>query len=376
MSALAIEVARDFSDIRDKIADIKLPGWERPVLSSYDQYIGRRVSEQPENVWIDVELSAAHHSTHEVEEERAVQIALEKLRERGINIRAQDCEVLHGREFRYDQERPYEVDKSKILLVLAGKNHLVSIHDGSSCGINGAREKMMTEGFSADALNIARLILEKSLDTLPQVELGFDRCVAPLLKKVARETLSDPEYEQLASIYLAVEYIRRRVSMMRSGVARSASLSLNKVDSTTQQTLGPGLDSLLELFNSHEDTCKQLSDSIKWTWQLHSDLLKRRAIEEQDEANQIQALAEERKQRSDARWQLLGGISVPLGLGLAVIQSFQLSSGVGIGIMAVTSLVSAALVYFRNDDFSWLYSTRTDRWPSFIKSLRGILKPE
>jgi len=65
-----------------------------------------------------------------------------------------------------------------------------------------------------------------------------------------------------------------------------------------------------------------------------------------------------------------------LGIGLAVIQSFQLSSGVGIGIMAVTSLVSAALVYFRNDDFSWLYSTRTDRWPSFIKSLRGILKPE
>jgi hypothetical protein len=51
MSALAIEVARDFSDIRDKIADIKLPGWERPVLSSYDQYIGRRVSEQPDIKW-------------------------------------------------------------------------------------------------------------------------------------------------------------------------------------------------------------------------------------------------------------------------------------------------------------------------------------
>ncbi len=319
-----------------------------------------------------MQIEPSEPKSKETHEEDAIRIALEKLAEKGVVLIPQECEVLHGRDFHYDPERPYEVDKSDIFIVLAGPHHLVSLHNGESCGVHGARQRLTMEGFDPNPLNIARLILEKSLDPLSHIEIELDRCVSPLLKKVSHELLTDNEYETLTSIYVSVEHIRRRVSMMKSDVARSGSLSLNEGASKCQHVFGPGLDSLIELFNSHEDTCKQISDSIEWTWERHSNLLKKRAIEEQEKANHIQSQAEERKQRSDARWHVLGGISVPLGLGLALIQSFHLSGGVGLGVMAVASGLSAALVYFRNDDFSWLYGTRTDRWSRFMKNVREI----
>lgn len=339
--------------------------------SSYDIYMGLQAPQRPANIWLDVRIDPSQPASKETQEADAVRIALEKLAEKGIILKPKDCEVLHGRDFHYDPGRPYEAAKSDIFLVLAGSHHLVSLHTGESTGIQGAQQKMTTEGFDQHPLNIARLILERSLDPLSQIEVEFDRHVSPLLRKVSHELLTDNEYENLTSIYVAVEHIRRRVSMMKSGVARSASLSLSEVGSKTQASLGPGLDSLIELFNSHEDTCKQISEAIEWTWERHSNLLKKRAIEEQEKTNRIQAQAEERKERSDARWQVLGGVSVPLGLGLALIQSFHLSGGVGIGIMAASTLISAALVYFRNDDFSWLNPSRTDRWSQIMKDVRG-----
>jgi hypothetical protein len=340
--------------------------------SSYDIYTGRRATTQPENVWLDVKVDRPSCGPQQIQEADAVRIALEKLGARGIVRTARDCEVLQGRDFVHDPRHDNEVEKTRITLVLVGLDHLVSIHDGESRGIQRAHEKLTSEGLNQHPLNIARLVLEESLAALPQIEFEFDRCVSPLLRKVSHELLSDTEYEKLTSIYQSVEYIRRRVSMMKSGVARSASLSLTKVDRHIQETIGPGLESLLEQFNSHEDTCKQISDAIEWTWQRHSDRLKKRSIEEQEEANRIQAKAEERKQASDARWQILGGISVPLGLGLALIQSFHLTAPVGLGVMAAASVLSAALVYFRSDDFSWLYPTRTDRWDRFMKELKDI----
>lgn len=370
-SNASLKVAlNNLDDLGETVSDISLSPLKTPELSSYDRYMGRVALEQPERFWLDVQVASGKQ---ELEESAAVHLAMLKLAARGIQVAERDCEVLHVREFRYSENKPFEVDKSKIMLILVGGKHLVSIHDGDSCGIREAQAKMISEGFSPDPLNVARLIIERSLDALADVEIGFDRLVSPLLKKVTQDLLSEKEYEDLTSVYLAVEYIRRRISMMRSGVARSTSLSMGKVNRDQSVNWGPGLDSLLELLNSHEDTCKQISESIKWTWQLHSDLIDKKLIEEQEEANRIQQSAEERKQRSDARWQLLGGISVPLGLGLAVIQSFQLSSPVGIGIMAATSVISAALVYFRNDDFSWLYDARTDRWASFVGKIRGML---
>jgi hypothetical protein len=340
--------------------------------SSYDVYVGQGAPSGPDHSWLDVTIDRPCSGPQEIQEADAVRIALEKLHEKGINLKAKDCEVLHGRDFSHDPTRPYEVDKTRITLVLAGPDHLVSIHDGESYGILRAHAKITADGLNSRPLNIARMILEESLEALPQIEFEFDRRVSPLLRKVSRELLSDDEYEDLTSVYLSVEYIRRRVSIMKSGIARAESLSLCQGAPPAQRSTGQEFDSLNNLFDSHEDTCKQISDAIEWAWQRHSNLLKKRAIEEQAEANRIQAKAEERKQGSDARWQVLGGISVPLGLGLALIQAFHLSSSVGIGVMVGASVISAALVYFRSDDFSWLYPTHTERWERMKKEIGGI----
>lgn len=354
------------------ITDIRLANFEEIRPSSFDLYMGRQTIESAGNAWLDVRVEQLDPDSPKIQREDAVRIALEKLKDKGIALTPQDCEVLHGRDFQYDPNRPYDVEKSDIFLVLAGPHHLVSLHSGESHGVQGAQEKMVSDGFNSQPLHIARLILEKSLDPLCEIEVELDRRISSLLRKVSHELLTDQEYEALATMHVAVENIRRRVSMMKSGVARSATLSVNEGGAGARQSSGTGLDSLIELFNSHEDTCKQISEAIEWIWDRHSSLLKKRVVEEQEKANLLQMQAEERKQRSDARWQVLGGVSVPLGLGLALIQSFHLSGGIAVGVMTAATALSAALVYFRNDDFSWLNLNRTDRWARITKEVRGI----
>lgn len=150
----------------------------------------------------------------------------------------------------------------------------------------------------------------------------------------------------------------RLLDMQSGAVQQLIDLIDHSSLAASHQTARADLVRLGSMLGIEVTAFKKLESLIDVVRSAHQEMLSRRLIEETEKNNQLQKESEHRKQRTDAQWQILGGLSVPIGIALGIIQSFQLSREVGLVVVAASSVISAALVYFRNDWFSWIYATR------------------
>jgi hypothetical protein len=307
-------------------------------------------------LWFDVELEYPPSGTHDYEEAEAIRIAQTQLASRGIEVEGERWRVLHCREFRFDPEHPYEVQRSKLYLVMVGEHYLVSLHDGSSRGIEVARSKLAQTNLISP-LNIVQSVVEHSLESLTEVEVNFHRFIGLLLKKVPNQGLTPEELSAINSIMVALSYITRRLHLMGSLVLDRVEQLLGSPSSSDKHR-DHHIDSLSSQLTSHIATCTQYLTFIGNIQDLNRAFLAAQLLHEQKEGNRLQALAEEHQRRQDARWQILGGVSVPYGLALGVIDAFNLPGWQRLGVLVCASAIATALLYFRNDGFSWLVGHR------------------
>lgn len=93
-----------------------------------------------ETKWHHIPMCTTPTGDTQQEEECVVNVALRELEQNGYSVTAESCNVLHIRELRYEAQTPDEVQKSKLFLVLAGPNLLVSVCDGKSRAIERFRD--------------------------------------------------------------------------------------------------------------------------------------------------------------------------------------------------------------------------------------------
>jgi hypothetical protein len=309
--------------------------------------------------WFDLRLEVSPSGTHQQEEDKAIEIASQHLVSQGVEVQRGDCTVLHCREFHPIPEEPFKVARSKLFLVIVSERYLVSLHDGPSWAVDKVREQL-GETSAVHALDVARLVAERSLESLAEVEVNFHRALGGLVRKVPRDGLNRDETYALYSLYEAVAYITRRLQLMESLVVHPAESLIRSGEYAAQQGHAD-FRALSVRLNSHIATCTQQLSFIHTIRDINVDFVRSQQLQEQRESNRLQALAEEHQRQKDARWQMLGGVSVPVGLALSAIDAFNLSAFDGLGVLGSALVIAGSLVYFRNARFSWLLDSRKDR---------------
>ena len=353
----AVNTMRIF-DVRPEIASATL-SMSAPLGDvSFEYFVNAIPSSPVETKWLHVSLCTTPTGDTQQEESCVVDVALRELQQNGYSVTAENCKVLHIRELRYESKTPDEVQKSKLFVVLAGPNLLVSVCDGESKAVARCREVVTTRS-DATPIELATEIIKESLRPVRNVRMGFDRFIQPLSDHARRRLLDEEQQTSLDKIKRASGYATMRLlDMQSSAVQQLIDLIDHSPVDPTNQTARADLVRLGNMLGVEVTAFKKIEELIEDVRGAHQEMLSRRLIEETEENNQLQKEAERRKQRTDAQWQILGGLSVPVGVALGVIQSFQLSREAGVAVVAVSSLVSTALVYFRNDWFSWIYTSR------------------
>lgn len=309
--------------------------------------------------WLHV--SAQNHISGDSQQEEAfaVDIAQRELINHGYTIPREQCQILHVRELRYDPRSPDEIQKSKIFLVLASPNILVSVCDGSTLSIPHCK-RLFAERSDLSSFELAAAIIRESLQPVRGVRMAFSRFLQPLSEQARRGLLDDTQQTSLDKMKHASGYATMRLLDMQAGAIRQL---IDLIDhsglQTTHQTTRAALLRLGAMLGVEVTAFQKIDSLIADVRSAHRETLSRKLIEETEKNTQLQKEVENRKGRTDAQWQILGGISVPIGLALGAIQAFQLSHGVGALVLGLSSVVAAGLVYFRNDWFGWLYGSKS-----------------
>ncbi len=267
------------------------------------------------STWLHVSEQDHFSGDTQQEETLAVDRALRELRNHGYTIPRESCQVLHVRELRHNPASADEVQKSKIFLVIASPHILVSVSDDNTLSIPHCKRRF-AERRDVSSFELAAGIIKEALRPVRGVRMAFSRLI-----------------ERLEQSHLQAAHQATRAALVRLGGALGVEVTaFQKIESL-----------ISDVRNAHRET------------------LSRKLIKETEKSNGIQKEAEKRKQRADTQWQILGGISVPLGLVLGAIQAFQLSQDMGVLVLALSSVVAAGLVYFRDDWFGWLYGSRSSK---------------
>jgi len=309
--------------------------------------------------WLHVSTRDHISGNTQQEEDVAIDIAQRELTNHGYSIPREQCRVLHVRELRYNPESPNQIQKSKIFLVLASPNILVSVSDEDVLSIPHCK-RVFAERSDVGSFELAAAIIKEALLPVREVRMAFSRFLEPLSEHARRELLDDAQQTSLDKMKQASGYATMRLLDMQAGAIRQLTDLIDQ--SGLQATYQSTRATLLRLgaMLGVEVTAFQKIDSlIGDVRSAHRETLSRKLIEETEKNNQLQKEAENRKELSDTQWQILGGISVPIGLALGAIQAFQLSRGVGTLVLGLSSVVAAGLVYFRNDWFGWLYGPKS-----------------
>lgn|GEM_PF-4147704 len=344
----------------DAISQAILPADGAPSLvgASFQLLVNAAPLQPTETKWFHVTLCTTPTGDIREEEECVINVALNELRLNGCSVSPESCEVLHIRELRYEAKSPDEVQKSKLFVVLAEPNLMVSVCADESRAIEHCK-KIAAQRAHVAPVELATELIKESLSPVRGVLLGFDRFIGALSKH-ARQALLDTE--QLASLDKLVRasgYARVRLLDMKSGALPQLISAIDRSpDGPIHGATRLQLIRLGETIGTEVEAFETIEVRVEGVRRAHEEMLSRRLIQETEESNQLQKEAELRKQRTDAQWQILGGLSVPIGVALGTIQAFQLSRELGFVVVGLSALVSAGLVYFRNDWFSWLYNKR------------------
>lgn len=280
--------------------------------------------------WLDVKVNKLPPFSELSKETAKVrEIALKQLAAEGIKLSNPDLRILSAREFSNVGCASDQVKSSKLFLVLVADTHLVTIHDGDGSAVAAVLRQHTSSSFQP--LTTALHILSETLKPLNDIQHKLTISVDSMRRGVANEWLTQGQCTTLGSFGRTCDYIKRQLESLKALIASETT--------NTQQ-----LELYSQLQNNTDVSIGQfkiLENAIKDIEQNHQTAQGRQEVAQQQEANRLKTIADERKRRSDAFWQGIGGVAIPITIGLSIVDSFNLPTVAGIGVVACSIMVSA-----------------------------------
>ncbi len=346
-----------------------------PGYDSYKAYFSDVSPLQQSHTWQDIRGGAPSAGQLDIEETGAKKIALQALREGGFHVDGLQVRFFHVREFSFpskpletaeemskleqakdtNQANEFLIKSSKLFVVLVGEQHVVTIHNEASPAIEAVKA-LASKGSKIEIQDIPIEIIRNSLTPLEQITTDIRRIISPMAEGASVAGLGPEDHFLLNRVEGGLNHIIGRLDESKAEVTTLESHSNppnGVVKNQRRQSLLAEIDSRRVALQGVITTAKDAKSNYQSHTETKRAEAENRQAEELAESNRLKEAAEARKRRDEARWQILGGTAVPIGLGLAAIDAFNIATEPGLGLLGVSMTISALLLFFRNERVLW-----------------------